>query len=1015
MIGMLQHNLSAMNANRQLNISTGKKAKASEKLSSGYRINRAADDAAGLSISEKMRWQIRGLSRGAQNTQEGVSWIQVGDGAMDEITKIIQRIRELAVQGSNDTNTDSDRSAIDQEIKELRKEINKISLDTEFNTKDIFDNSYVSMDVIGSPNDLQIFDASYDDKTGDVSWGGFVFHGERITWDTVSPGMVDIDPTTGKQVFTGGNYAYTDPTTGYKFNINCEPGAEVPDISRTIEISADSSGVTIDGQTIDWSKLYDENDTPLSASNVHGGAWSLEYEGAKLGFFIGDVETIDDVADAINSCNNGVVSYTWKSEYKGQKPEKAVDASLVKNLQISNGLAQNLSSAEDIKYIVKADNHFHKTGIWLENATGSTISGSYKSWKSMGISSWKSGSDINSTYTYTYSDNEGVNDTYISFDFKLSDITSADSVIDGLDGMEISGKNITTNYATYLNAPLDGNLVKAIATSKNPITFAEEKQLGRDFDTAKIQDVADADVQYDAGNSEATLEFGSGVITYKGQTGQMEKELQSDVNTYIQYALKRKQAAVLSGLDPDQLDIGTGSLTDLVGTSNITTSGYFSETVTIDGSMKLTDGSDSGVFKPGEIGKTYPTASIDFKGLGTAYSLDDLLGLGFNSTCQTCSKHYSVAFTSGASGSTSASGYNYNFKEQGANYTLQIDIESLKNEGITNGKQLADALVEISSECFDLHYTQYAAQGSKLYVYDDRVEQYDIRHATFDTQPFNAIDSDEFKLALKHDDGREIDITYVYDYGDVADGIKVNMVQDNSGAYVLNSDGKTYSAYDPKLHAGIDPGKRFQMDIKYQNKDSSIAANISDYAGKYVENALQKMLGNSNIQLDAQDYTYVGIEGDENPNVAIRAIFDSKMEESPYENGIHIQNSSNVGDDILIPRFALNSVVLHLFTAGTKDFEQAQSTIDNADYALDFISNKRSLYGAYQNRLEHTYNNSTNTAENTQAAESRLRDVDMADMMVQFSAFDILQQAGESMLAQANQSKQNILQLFQQS
>ena len=100
---IIAHNLASMFTNRQLNITTKNKSKAVEKLSSGYRVNRVADDAAGLSISEKMRYQIRGLDRGSKNTEEGISFIQVADGAMQEIHSMIQRIRELSVQASNDT------------------------------------------------------------------------------------------------------------------------------------------------------------------------------------------------------------------------------------------------------------------------------------------------------------------------------------------------------------------------------------------------------------------------------------------------------------------------------------------------------------------------------------------------------------------------------------------------------------------------------------------------------------------------------------------------------------------------------------------------------------------------------------------------------------------------------------------------------------------------------------------------------------------------------------------------
>ena len=113
---IVQHNISGMNANRQLNMVTGTQAKSSEKLSSGYRINRAADDAAGLAISEKMRRQIRGLDQGSNNAQDGVSWCQIADGALDEVDNMLSRAKELAVKAANDTLTNADRAYINEEI-----------------------------------------------------------------------------------------------------------------------------------------------------------------------------------------------------------------------------------------------------------------------------------------------------------------------------------------------------------------------------------------------------------------------------------------------------------------------------------------------------------------------------------------------------------------------------------------------------------------------------------------------------------------------------------------------------------------------------------------------------------------------------------------------------------------------------------------------------------------------------------------------------------------------------------
>jgi flagellin len=150
MSGIVQHNLSAMNANRMLSITNKAQAKSTEKLSSGYKINRAADDAAGLSISEKMRSQIRGLNKASSNAQDGISLIQTAEGALQESHSILQRMRELAVQASNGTETDDDREAVNNEISQLQEELTRISDTTEFNTMKLLDGTQSGKGVNGS-------------------------------------------------------------------------------------------------------------------------------------------------------------------------------------------------------------------------------------------------------------------------------------------------------------------------------------------------------------------------------------------------------------------------------------------------------------------------------------------------------------------------------------------------------------------------------------------------------------------------------------------------------------------------------------------------------------------------------------------------------------------------------------------------------------------------------------------------------------------------------------------------
>lgn len=143
-IMVVQHNLTAANTNRQLGITTNGLQKSTEKLSSGYKINRAADDAAGLSISEKMRNQIRGLNKASDNAQDGISLVQTAEGALNEVHSMLQRMSELAVQASNGTNASQDRTALDNEVQQLKTEIGRVGTTTQFNKMDILTGEFSS-------------------------------------------------------------------------------------------------------------------------------------------------------------------------------------------------------------------------------------------------------------------------------------------------------------------------------------------------------------------------------------------------------------------------------------------------------------------------------------------------------------------------------------------------------------------------------------------------------------------------------------------------------------------------------------------------------------------------------------------------------------------------------------------------------------------------------------------------------------------------------------------------------
>ena len=307
---VVQHNMQAANANRMLNVTTGQQAKSTEKLSSGYRINRAADDAAGLAISEKMRAQIRGLSQAQNNTADGVSVLNTAEGAITEIQSMLTRLKELSVQAANDVNSDDEREAIQKEIEQINNEIDRISDQTEFNTQSLINGNLsrrVYSDLQGV-NQLSVSD-SYTagvygitvtedarqaiavgagsitmsstasitkEQEGTISINGYkISISEGDTLDKVMGKIIDGVNITGGSAFTvkdlnndtaanGTDYAGYVPTADYagstlvimtnqygsdqKMNITCD-NAELADILG-IPQAATQDGIYVEGSDV---------------------------------------------------------------------------------------------------------------------------------------------------------------------------------------------------------------------------------------------------------------------------------------------------------------------------------------------------------------------------------------------------------------------------------------------------------------------------------------------------------------------------------------------------------------------------------------------------------------------------------------------------------------------------------------------------------------------------------------------------------------------------------------------
>ena len=258
---VVQHNLQAMNANRMLNITTGSQSKSAEKLSSGYRINRAADDAAGLSISEKMRKQIRGLDQASTNAEDGVSAVQTAEGALTEVHSMLQRMNELAVQASNGTNSKTDRDAIQSEIDQLTTEIDRVAETTKFN-----ETYLLKGDADGATKEVYM-------KGHDAGLKGTLTDGATTATFKVAAGALDA----GKKVTIGGKE--------YSIGSTKTEAEALADKAETDAATADKE-ITIDGETYKCKtadkKWYDKDDQEVTIADKIKAGSTVEYDGKSL-------------------------------------------------------------------------------------------------------------------------------------------------------------------------------------------------------------------------------------------------------------------------------------------------------------------------------------------------------------------------------------------------------------------------------------------------------------------------------------------------------------------------------------------------------------------------------------------------------------------------------------------------------------------------------------------------------------------------------------------------------------
>lgn len=291
----INHNIAALNTYRQLNAGNTASSKSMEKLSSGMRINRAGDDAAGLAISEKMRAQVRGLDQASSNAQDGVSLIQTAEGALNETHSILQRMRELAVQSSNDTNTETDRAELQKEVNQLAQELSRIGNNTEFNTQKLLNGTFDGTFHIGA-NESQSLSISVDDMRGyALGMAGKVSVDLSATVTTApAAGSYTVTGTTGAYKLLDSNGVQIGQSTD---GLTFEDMAATPATTFVFTEAVTQGTIKSDGTDV-TTTAYIANSGLQAGDYSISGTDLLDSTGTKIGNWDATTKTATDLAGA---------------------------------------------------------------------------------------------------------------------------------------------------------------------------------------------------------------------------------------------------------------------------------------------------------------------------------------------------------------------------------------------------------------------------------------------------------------------------------------------------------------------------------------------------------------------------------------------------------------------------------------------------------------------------------------------------------------------------------------------
>jgi flagellin len=952
---IINHNIPALNAYNALNANNAGMARSLEKLSSGLRINRAADDAAGLAISEKMRAQIRGLEQAQRNAQDGISLIQTAEGALTETHSILQRMRELSVQAASDTYTAQDRTDIQKEIDQLIQEIDRIANTTQFNGKNLLDGT-----------------ASALTSSDNVSTKVYLRNGLRT-----------LDEYNQKVIF-GGNY---------RLDIQAEGGQTQVQKSAQFKIKHDV-GVA--------SKLdinLESGVSDISVSNLRYGDYTLHTQT--------DIEEISGTLGTLVAASVDTGTITWKATVPGFMTSNNAAYSAAAN-----------SALVTIAYTTLGNN---------QPLTVDTVYGD--------------GGKVDITVNLATDSSGAVISTLDDVIYAVNSDSAAGRLIHGkLNGTAAGNVSATAVGVTALT----GGDVSTSTTAS--VAVAQEYLTAPTPHTAGFFQGVDLSV---TGGTPASVLYNASIqVKVTGDTGNTNNNLAVEISGSITNMKGETVDIILKNQTLNMAALSTGP--SLFGFTKAELQAVAMEQL----GMSSTDaavafGTDLYIF-----------ASDDLPGIANAsqYAVGDVAVLHVTPDIYDNVDAYIVVGPQGDSRTW--------YLNRGAadNSSVTLGIRSVETDktseyyGDTYGGSMKVSAKVLKDADDETNYSPTIADYAAKFKYEPGkgkiasldTKLYDIDRFWDSSGNFLLAQPKEISILMGNGLSAKIYLSSADTLRDLRDKLnaaisdqldQIKIVgadnRDHFVSFVTNPDPSGLEAMEGTfiIRSAVAGGSG---DLTFMGDDAIVNALALDtiqssQSGDFLISVTEVHEGKviaKNIK--TADNLLVGvihenIDVEFNPNVGMSARWDEDEKTFKLYGGdnykattfVHIadntmvfQMGANPGQDVGAGIGNMSSDALGLRGLVVTSNGHANAAIGVIDKAITRVSGERAKLGAIQNRIEHTVNNLSVTTENLTAAESRIRDVDMAKEMINFTKYSILAQAATSMVAQAQQLPQNALQLL---